>query len=274
MRSIARRHIIMAILITAAMGVFPAARAAGFNPATKQAQSKLATLGFNPGTADGILGPRTITAIKEFQKKSGLPETGILDSATLAKLDTVAQPSQAQAAPQTPPAAQSTTVSDWRAVPTQDELDKLTAKVNDPGCAIHRLPAERTGGQSRSARRGDRGRYENQLGYFWERSARDSQIPRRKPTNAMTDLSQYHGRRTGPDITIHYYCQMANPRQCFTYALRGQSTPGGKKYSRTEAYKGCATGTVPYVALLCVCDQNTAANISICDVWPNQCIQA
>ena len=58
-----------------------------FSPVTEQAQMRLAQLGFDPGTADGISGPRTSAAIKEFQKQSGLPETGTLDSATQAKLN-------------------------------------------------------------------------------------------------------------------------------------------------------------------------------------------
>jgi Putative peptidoglycan binding domain len=247
MRSVARHYILMAILITATMGVFPTARAAGFNPATKQAQSKLATLGFNPGTADGILGPRTITAIKEFQKKSGLPETGILDSATLAKLDAVAQPTQAQAVPQTPQAAQSTTVSDWRAVPTQDELDKLTAKINDPGSPFTdyrpNAPAanlDLPGAAIVAAMKTS----SDTFGSGPPGTAKSTP----KTHNAMTTCLNTRPTHW-PDIAIHYYCQMANPRQCFTYALRGQSTPGGKKYSRTEAYKACATGTVPYAPL-------------------------
>jgi Putative peptidoglycan binding domain len=240
MRSIARRHILIAILITATMGVFPAARAAGFNPATKQAQSKLATLGFNPGTADGILGPHTITAIKEFQKKSGLPETGILDSATLAKLDAVAQPTQAQAAPQMPQAAQSTTVSDWRSVPTQDELDKLTAKVNDPGSPFTdyrpNAPAanlDLPGAAIVAAMKTS----SDTFGSGPPGTAHSSP----KAHNAMTTCLNTRPTHW-PDIAIHYYCKLYQPRACFTYALRGQSTPPGKKYSRTEAYQGCAAG--------------------------------
>ena len=47
------------------------------------------------------------------------------------------------------------------------------------------------------------------------------------------------------DITIHYYCQMSKPRACYTYALSGKSTPGGVKFARPAAYRGCATGALP-----------------------------
>ena len=109
-----------------------------YNPVTQRAQSKLAQLGFDPGTTDGIFGRHTIAAIKAFQKKSGLPETGALDSATQAKLaigapaHQVAQVAQAAQVAPAPQVAQVTTVIDWRPVPTQDELDTLVANpAND-----------------------------------------------------------------------------------------------------------------------------------------------
>jgi peptidoglycan hydrolase-like protein with peptidoglycan-binding domain len=40
-------------------------------------QELLVTLGFDAGTADGLPGPRTRTAIEAFQKESGLPVTGL-----------------------------------------------------------------------------------------------------------------------------------------------------------------------------------------------------
>jgi len=47
-------------------------------------QERLAALGFDVGTTDGIIGPRTVAAIKEFQKSLGLtpdgfPTLGLLD---------------------------------------------------------------------------------------------------------------------------------------------------------------------------------------------------
>jgi peptidoglycan hydrolase-like protein with peptidoglycan-binding domain len=39
-------------------------------------QKSLAALGYDPGPADGAMGPRTSAAIREFQADYGLPVTG------------------------------------------------------------------------------------------------------------------------------------------------------------------------------------------------------
>lgn len=53
------------------------------------AQTKLIQKGFDCGStgADGIFGTNTQKAVKAFQKACGLPESGIIDSATWARLD-------------------------------------------------------------------------------------------------------------------------------------------------------------------------------------------
>lgn len=48
----------------------------------RQAQQRLAELGYHPGPADGAAGPRTASALRAFQKDRGLPESGRLDNAT------------------------------------------------------------------------------------------------------------------------------------------------------------------------------------------------
>jgi osmotically-inducible protein OsmY len=50
-------------------------------------QVALKDRGFDPGPIDGVYGPRTAAAVKEFQQKENLTVTGRLDSATLGKLD-------------------------------------------------------------------------------------------------------------------------------------------------------------------------------------------
>lgn len=45
-------------------------------------QSKLATLGFNPGSIDGIFGPKTLAALKNFQRAEGLVIDGIVGPIT------------------------------------------------------------------------------------------------------------------------------------------------------------------------------------------------
>ena len=53
---------------------------------SKAAQEALKSRGHNPGPIDGIVGPRTQKAIRDFQKASGLEQTGKLDEKTVSKL--------------------------------------------------------------------------------------------------------------------------------------------------------------------------------------------
>ena len=229
-------NIVIALMIAAGVSISLASQAASYNPVTQKAQSKLAQLGFDPGTTDGILGRHTIAAIKAFQKKSGLPETGALDSATQAKL--------AIGAP-APQVAQVTTVIDWRPVPTQDELDKLVANpANDsnfpyndyrpgapaanldlPGAAI--LAAMNNSADTYGSRPPGQPKHTGE-GYKY-----------------MTGcLTTGYDSTFWSDITFHYYCQMSLPRKCYTYALAGKSKDG-IKYPRPAAYQVCATGKLP-----------------------------
>jgi peptidoglycan hydrolase-like protein with peptidoglycan-binding domain len=52
----------------------------------KQAQQKLKDSGDYKGQVDGKLGPQTAMAVKQYQQKNGLKQTGRLDRDTLAKL--------------------------------------------------------------------------------------------------------------------------------------------------------------------------------------------
>jgi len=45
-------------------------------------QARLKDLGFDPGPIDGVFGPKTQIAVKDFQADVGLPITGVVDSAT------------------------------------------------------------------------------------------------------------------------------------------------------------------------------------------------
>lgn len=68
------------IVPQAGQRIMPAAPAApaALNPEDMiaQAQTLLRTLGFDPGPADGKIGPKTREAIKAFQRDAGLPVTG------------------------------------------------------------------------------------------------------------------------------------------------------------------------------------------------------
>jgi len=49
-------------------------------------QQALKDKGYDPGEIDGVMGPRTRQALREFQQKEGLTATGRLDSGTADKL--------------------------------------------------------------------------------------------------------------------------------------------------------------------------------------------
>lgn len=52
----------------------------------REAQQRLAALGYRPGAADGKTGPRTREALKSFQQDQGLPPSGVLDAETMQRL--------------------------------------------------------------------------------------------------------------------------------------------------------------------------------------------
>jgi hypothetical protein len=76
-----------------------------------KAQQLLSALGYDPGIADGVIGPRTRQAIIAYQHAYNLPTTGALDESTLSALGLLEAPQAPQAppAPVPPPAA-------WRTV--------------------------------------------------------------------------------------------------------------------------------------------------------------
>ena len=236
MKNTMRRNVLPCLMITVGLGLSQAAQAAGYDPITQQAQSRLAALGHDPGTLDGIAGSATKAAVQAFQKQSGLPETGALDPATLDKLGIGTSVDKAH------------DVADWRPAPTQDDLDKLVATpANDPsspytdyrpnapaanldlpGAAI--LAAMNTSADIFGSRLAGQPKHTDQ-GYKYLTGCLKTGFA---PTN-------------WPDIAIHYYCQMSKPRACYTYALSGKST-GGVKLPRPKAYQGCAVGALPQAA--------------------------
>jgi peptidoglycan hydrolase-like protein with peptidoglycan-binding domain len=52
----------------------------------RAAQQALKDKGFDPGSIDGVMGPRTMAAVKDFQQKEHLTVTGSLDAETSARL--------------------------------------------------------------------------------------------------------------------------------------------------------------------------------------------
>lgn len=55
--------------------------------AVREAQQALKDKGFDAGPIDGVMGPKTSAALKEFQESQGLKTTGQLDAQTLSALD-------------------------------------------------------------------------------------------------------------------------------------------------------------------------------------------
>jgi peptidoglycan hydrolase-like protein with peptidoglycan-binding domain/tellurite resistance protein len=93
------RRIAIAAWLTGSLAWFaiPVAQAAGATPAQiESAQTALNAQGFDVGTPDGIVGPRTQAAILIFQGQRGLERTGRLDAATLARIAVPASPPAAQ----------------------------------------------------------------------------------------------------------------------------------------------------------------------------------
>jgi membrane-bound lytic murein transglycosylase B len=67
-------------------GQFPP-DSAGMSLADRQAlQVKLAALGYDVGTPDGVIGDKTRAAVSDYQRRNGLPETGAPSMALLARL--------------------------------------------------------------------------------------------------------------------------------------------------------------------------------------------
>lgn len=73
-------------------------RMGAFGPAVQSIQLALKARGY-PLTGTGYFGPQTDTAVEDYQRKAGLPATGIVDAATAALLDQAIAPAKAAPAP-------------------------------------------------------------------------------------------------------------------------------------------------------------------------------
>jgi peptidoglycan hydrolase-like protein with peptidoglycan-binding domain len=61
-------------------------RSADRSARVRMAQQALQDKGYNPGHIDGVMGPKTRAALKEFQQKEGLEANGQLDMTTMSRL--------------------------------------------------------------------------------------------------------------------------------------------------------------------------------------------
>lgn len=64
----------------------PTAGANGGSSFVRSAQQALNDRGYNVGSVDGMWGPNTESAVRQFQQAQGLQQTGTLDQQTLAAL--------------------------------------------------------------------------------------------------------------------------------------------------------------------------------------------
>jgi peptidoglycan hydrolase-like protein with peptidoglycan-binding domain len=62
------------------------AAGAGGQERVRKVQEALKDKGMDPGPVDGIMGPKTQSALRDFQKQEGMEETGRLDAETMSKL--------------------------------------------------------------------------------------------------------------------------------------------------------------------------------------------
>ena len=81
-----RRELRYALVLLAALLGGASAVHAEFDWKVEAVQRALAERGYQPGTIDGAMGQHTASALKEFQRSVGLPDTGEIDDATWAAL--------------------------------------------------------------------------------------------------------------------------------------------------------------------------------------------
>jgi hypothetical protein len=96
-------------------------------------QKALQKLGFDPGPLDGVMSPKTQTALKDFQRSKGLPDSGVVDPKTQTALAQALQAGAAAAAgAAVPPAPPSEPAGDASArPPTERELAVLDDRRRD-----------------------------------------------------------------------------------------------------------------------------------------------
>ncbi|HEX5751214.1 MAG TPA: peptidoglycan-binding protein [Archangium sp.] len=92
MVAIARSSAALAPRATTALAAPPTLRLNASGPAVTSLQNKLQAAGFNPGAADGSFGPKTLAAVKAFQKAKGLEADGVVGPKTWSALDKATAP--------------------------------------------------------------------------------------------------------------------------------------------------------------------------------------
>ena len=98
-----RRLIVALLALIAATG--PIGVLAAPDARVEAVQRRLTELGYEPGPADGLMGPRTRDAIRALQGDRGLPRSGRIDAATMEALGLALEAPASTARSATPAAA-------------------------------------------------------------------------------------------------------------------------------------------------------------------------
>jgi hypothetical protein len=117
----------------------PAASTAAAKKTIQAAQERLLALGYQPGSADGVMGARAIAALKKFQSDHGLPVTGQLDRKTLDVLNDTAVLAKkpAGAAALSSPQVETVAISEMKPRNCDTKDTKILVSTEEKGVTVN-----------------------------------------------------------------------------------------------------------------------------------------